>query len=145
MSELFSMDKAKELLNGGMSKAQELLKDTSKVDDLLVQLEAKLKEVPNVGGVLANVPLMASMVKGYITKEYTEVSPKVIVTLISAFIYVVKGKDLIPDNIPVLGQLDDIAMIGLALTFVEPELKAYEAWRDNKQLNTIKVEEENQG
>lgn len=145
MSELFSMDKAKELLNGGMSKAQELLKDTSKVDDLLVQLEAKLKEVPNVGGVLANVPLMASMVKGYITKEYTEVSPKVIVTLISAFIYVVKGKDLIPDNIPVLGQLDDIAMIGLALTFVEPELRAYEAWRDNKQLNTIKVEEENQG
>ena len=145
MSELFSMDKAKELLNGGMSKAQELLKDTSKVDDLLVQLEAKLKEVPNVGGVLANVPLMASMVKGYITKEYTEVSPKVIVTLISAFIYVVKGKDLIPDNIPVLGQLDDIAMIGLALTFVEPELKAYEAWRDNKQSNTIKVEEENQG
>ena len=145
MSELFSPEKAKQLLDGGLGKAQDLLKDTSKVDDLLVQLEAKLKEVPNVGGVLANVPLMASMVKGYITKEYTEVSPKVIVTLISAFIYVVKGKDLIPDNIPVLGQLDDIAMIGLALTFVEPELKAYEAWRDNKQSNTIKVEEENQG
>lgn len=137
MSELFSPEKAKELLDGGLSKAQDLLKDTSKVDDLLKQLEDKLEEIPNVGNVLSNVPLMISMVKGYITKEYTEVSPKVIVTMLSAFVYLVKKKDIIPDNIPVLGQLDDIAVVGLALTFVEPELKAFEAWRDNKENNVI--------
>ena len=137
MSELFSPEKAKQLLDGGLSKAQDLLKDTSKVDDLLKQLEDKLEEIPNVGNVLSNVPLMISMVKGYITKEYTEVSPKVIVTMLSAFIYLVKKKDIIPDNIPVLGQLDDIAVVGLALTFVEPELKAFEAWRDNKDNNII--------
>ena len=137
MSELFSPEKAKQLLDGGLGKAQDLLKDTSKVDDLLKQLEDKLEEIPNVGNVLSNVPLMISMVKGYITKEYTEVSPKVIVTMLSAFIYLVKKKDIIPDNIPVLGQLDDIAVVGLALTFVEPELKAFEAWRDNKDNNVI--------
>ena len=137
MSELFSPEKAKELLDGGLSKAQDLLKDTSKVDDLLKQLEDKLEEIPNVGNVLSNVPLMISMVKGYITKEYTEVSPKVIVTMLSAFVYLVKKKDIIPDNIPVLGQLDDIAVVGLALTFVEPELRAFEAWRDNKENNVI--------
>ena len=137
MSEGFSPEKAKQLLDGGLGKAQDLLKDTSKVDDLLKQLEDKLEEIPNVGNVLSNVPLMISMVKGYITKEYTEVSPKVIVTMLSAFIYLVKKKDIIPDNIPVLGQLDDIAVVGLALTFVEPELKAFEAWRDNKDNNVI--------
>lgn len=137
MSELFSPEKAKELLDGGLSKAQDLLKDTSKVDELLKELEDKLEEIPNVGNVLSNVPLMISMVKGYITKEYTEVSPKVIVTMLSAFVYLVKKKDIIPDNIPVLGQLDDIAVVGLALTFVEPELRAFEAWRDNKENNVI--------
>lgn len=148
MAELFDATKAKELLEDGFGKAQDLLKDTKKVDEVLDQLQEKLKEVPTVGGVLSNIPLMISMVKSYITQEYAEVSPKVIVTMLSAFIYLIKKKDIIPDNIPVIGQLDDIAVVGLALTFVEPELKAYELWRDNKDTaeNLIKeVGEENQG
>jgi uncharacterized membrane protein YkvA (DUF1232 family) len=72
------------------------------------------------------------MVKSYISKEYTDVSAKVIITMISAFLYVVKRKDLIRDNIPFIGFLDDIAVLGVALTFVDPELKAYAEWRKNK-------------
>ena len=133
MSDMISLDKAKELLESGIGEAQELIKNPSKVDDLLVQLEQKLSGVPVAGTTLAEVPLMISMVKSYITKEYAEVSPKVIATIVAAFLYLVKKKDLIPDNIPVVGKLDDIAVVALALKFVEPELKAFAQWRDGNQ------------
>ncbi|MBO4365579.1 MAG: DUF1232 domain-containing protein, partial [Eggerthellaceae bacterium] len=95
----------------------------------------KLKDLPGgFVGALENIPLMASMVKSYVTREYTEVSPKVIITLVSALIYVVKGKDLIPDAIPVIGVADDVAVIALAMKINEPELKEYAAWRDQHAL-----------
>ena len=129
----FSMDKAKALLDGGISEAQELLQNPSKVDEVLSQFENKLKDVPAIGNTLADVPVMVSMVKGYITKEYTEVSPKVVATLVAAFLYLVKKKDLIPDNVPVIGIADDLAVLGLAIKLSEPELAAFKAFRDGKR------------
>ncbi len=128
----FDVNSAKAAIEGGMAEAQELVKDPSKIDDLLVKLEESLKGVPVAGDTLANIPLTVSLIKSYVTKEYTEVSPKVIISLISAFIYLLKKKDIIPDNIPLLGQVDDIAVLGFALKFVEPELQAYAKWRDAK-------------
>ena len=128
-----SIDKAKSLLEGGISEAQELIQNPSKVDELLLQLENMLKEVPAVGETLADLPLMIAMVKGYITKQYSEVSPKVIATLVAAILYLVKRKDIIPDNIPILGIADDLAVLGLALKLSEPELEAFRAFRDGKK------------
>ena len=141
MTDVFSMDKAKTLLDGGISEAQKLISDPAKVKDLLGQIEGKLKEVPVIGETLSDVPLMVAMIKSYITREYTEVSPKVIALMVSAFVYLVKKKDVIPDSIPVLGFADDIAVIGLALKLSEPELAAYKQWRDGgrKQGMTIKA------
>lgn len=123
---------ARDILDQGTEEAQEVIQNPSKVDELLLQLEAKLKEVPAIGSTLADLPLMISMVKAWITKEYTEVSPKVIACLVGAIIYLLKKKDLINDAIPVVGIVDDIAVLGLALKLSEPELKAYAAWRDAK-------------
>ena len=123
---------AQELLDKGVEEAQEVIQNPSKVDELLLQLEEKLKEVPAIGSTLADLPLMISMVKAWIKKDYTEVSPKVIACLVGAIIYLLKKKDLISDAIPVVGILDDVAVLGLALKLSEPELKAYAEWRDGK-------------
>ena len=123
-------EQAKQALENGIAEAQELLKDPKKIDDLLKQLEEKLKDVPVAGSVLSDIPQMVAMIKGYVTGKYTNVSVKVIATLVAAFIYVVKKQDLINDEIPVLGQLDDIAVIAAAFMLCEPELKAFAAWRE---------------
>ena len=123
-------EQAKQVLENGIAEAQELLKDPKKIDNLLKQLEEKLKDVPVAGSVLADIPQMVAMIKGYVTGKYTNVSVKVIATLVAAFIYVVKKQDLINDEIPVLGQLDDIAVIAAAFMLCEPELKAFAAWRE---------------
>jgi uncharacterized membrane protein YkvA (DUF1232 family) len=73
---------------------------------------------------------MIDMIRSYITREYTAVSPKVIATLVAAIIYLVTGKDLIPDNVPVVGYADDLAVFAAAFLIDEPELKAYAQWRE---------------
>ena len=127
------LEKAKEAIAGLTSQAEELIKDPGKIEDLLRQFEAKIKEVPMAGDALSRVPLMISMIRSYITQEYTVVSPKVIVTLLAAVIYLLKGKDLIPDNIPVAGYADDLAVFVAAFMINEPELAAYAQWRGEKE------------
>ncbi len=126
------LEKAKEAIAGLTGQAEELIKDPGKIEALLKQFEEKVKEVPVAGEALSKVPLMISMIRSYITQEYTVVSPKVIVTLLAAIIYLLKGKDLIPDNIPVAGYADDLAVFVAAFMINEPELAAYAQWRGEK-------------
>ena len=126
-------EKIKAVLEEGMDKATNLLKSNEQVTNLIDMVQTKIQETPLLGTAVAGLPNMISMVKSYITKEYDVVSPKVIATIVSAFIYLVKRKDLIKDTIPVLGQLDDIAVIVLAMNFIKPELTAYAEWKDAKE------------
>jgi len=132
MASIINLDNAKQILDSGLEQAQQLLNDPSKIDGLLMMVEEKCREVPTIGNALGDIPLMISMIKDYVTKEYPEVSLKVVATLVSAFIYLVKKKDIIPDNVPILGALDDIAVIALALRICQPELLSYKLWREDK-------------
>ena len=125
-------DQARSWLDKATEEAQAFIQSPSKVDELLIQLEKKLQDVPTIGKTLSNLPTMIAMVKAWITKEYTEVSPKVIACLVGAVIYLLKQNDLINDRIPVVGHLDDMAVMGLALKLSEPELEAFKAWREKK-------------
>ena len=127
-----NMEQARGLLDKGTEEAQEIIQNPSKVDEILVQLEEKLKTVPAIGSTLADLPLMVAMVKAWIKKDYTEVSPKVIACLVGAILYLIRKKDLISDSIPIIGIADDLAVMGLALKLSEPELKAFAEWRAAK-------------
>ena len=135
MAEQFSMEWARGIVEGGVQKAQNLIDDPAQVEGLLQELQDKLKGLPDsVTKAFNNVPLMANMVKSYVTREYTEVSPKVIISLVSAFLYLVKKDDLIADNVPIVGYADDLAVATIAMVINEPELKAYAQWRESNGL-----------
>ena len=133
----FSMEQAQEVLNKGIEEAESVISSPSKVDEILMQLEEKLKAVPVIGSTLSDLPLMISMIKAWIKKEYTVVSPKVIACLVGAVIYLIKKKDLISDSIPIIGHADDLAVLGLALKLSEKELKAFAEWRDAQAGGTV--------
>ena len=67
-------EKAKEAIAGLTGQAEDLIKDPGKLEELLKQFEAKIKELPVAGEALSKVPLMISMIRSYITREYTAVS-----------------------------------------------------------------------
>lgn len=144
MAEQFTAEWAKSIIDDGMQKAQGLVDNPEQINDLLNQLQEKLKELPDtVSTAFSNVPVMAQMVKCYATREYTEVSPKVIISLISAFIYLVKKNDLVSDDIPIVGYADDLVIATVAMAINEPELNAFKAWRDqqeNEPIDLVPVE-----
>ncbi len=129
MAETISFEKAKEVIRQLTGQAEEMLNDPSKVEEMLQRLEAKMKTVPTIGESLARLPLMISMIRAYIRKEYTVVPPKTIASMLGAVLYLLISRDLIPDKTPLIGLVDDIAIAGVALKLNEPELNAYSQWR----------------
>ena len=130
MSETISFEKAKEVVRELTGRAEEMLNDPNKVEEMLQKLEARMKAVPTIGEALSRLPLMISMIRAYIRKEYTDVPPKTIASMLGAVLYLLISRDLIPDKTPIIGLADDIAVGGVALKLNEAELNAYSAWRE---------------
>ncbi|MBQ9912524.1 MAG: DUF1232 domain-containing protein [Firmicutes bacterium] len=129
MAATISFEKTKEVLRNLTAQAEEMLNDPDKVEKMLQDLEARMRTVPKVGDTLALLPLMISMIRAYVRKEYTEVSKKTIASMMGAGLYLLVGRDLIPDKTPIVGLFDDIAVLGAALKLSEKELNDYSAWR----------------
>lgn len=129
LSELLSEEKLSEQIKKNKSKAIELLKDKEKMDHFLERLEIKLSQIPLAGKYLSDVPTFISLVKAYISKEYTEIPIGSIIAIVGALIYVFSPIDLIPDILPVIGISDDAAVVGLVFKFVHGDVMEYREWR----------------
>ena len=134
MSENLSEEQVKEALESGYAQSESLLNDKDELDDFLYRLEQKIKEIPNVGEQLSMVPVMISLVKNYVQGKYTTVPYGTILAILSALIYLLSQIDLIPDFLPGIGYLDDIAVVGFCITMVKTDIESYDVWRQAQGL-----------
>ena len=128
-----SEQKAQKELERGYDEAKKILNDKDRLERLLQRLEKKLKVIPMVGDMLANVPVMVSLVRSYIKKEYTDIPIGTIIAIISAVVYIVSPVDIIPDFIPGMGYLDDAAVVVACLKLVGGDVEEYVKWRDESK------------
>lgn len=136
-----SNEQAQSILDATSLQAEGILGDRTQVDDILNQVKAQVADLPAAAvGALSNVPVMATMIKSYVTQEYTNVSPKVVASVLGALLYLVKGKDIIPDSIPLIGLVDDVAVVALALKINEKELEEFKQWEATGQLPSTEVQ-----
>ena len=125
-----SEEEAAVALESNHEKAEELLKDPDKTERFLQRTEEKLKKIPLVGNKLADVPVMISLVRSYIKKQYTDLPVGTIIAITSALIYFLSPIDLLPDSIPVLGYFDDATVIAACWKLVESDVNEYIKWRE---------------
>jgi uncharacterized membrane protein YkvA (DUF1232 family) len=71
---------------------------------------------------------MLRLIRAYFRGEYRNVSQDALLTIIAAVSYLVDPFDLIPDEIPFLGFLDDATVIGFAITRTRPALDEFMTW-----------------
>jgi len=71
---------------------------------------------------------MLRMLSAWIKRDYTEVSPKAIISLLAAVIYFVNPLDLISDFIPFIGFLDDIIIITYVVAMFNKEIERFMVW-----------------
>lgn len=79
--------------------------------------------------VIADVMLLIAMVGDYYHGRYREVPWTTIAVVTFALLYVLNPLDLIPDVLPVVGYVDDAAVVALCLKAVRSEVRAYGEWK----------------
>lgn len=122
-------DKAQEFYEKSSAEAEDILKDEDKMERFLQKLEQKLKTVPVAGNALAYVPLMMSLIRSYVKKEYTEPPVTSMISIVVTLIYFLSPIDLIPDTIPGAGYIDDAVVVSGCLALVRTDLEDYRIWR----------------
>jgi len=89
-----------------------------------------LTKLPLVGETVNDIQDAVSMINAYYKGEYKNVPTKVLIGCAAIAVYMALPFDLIPDNIPVLGFVDDAFVIKLILgTCISKELETYRLWR----------------
>ena len=128
--------KAQSVLESKYEEAARVLKDEDQIERLLQSLEKLLKDIPLAGEAISSLPVLISLVRSYVKKEYTDIPVGSVVAVVAAILYTVSTIDFIPDFIPVAGYLDDAAVIAVCLNHVSSEVEEYRAWRvaNGKQL-----------
>jgi len=134
-------EKAAETLERGYQEAESTLDDSEKLSALLKKLKQKMKSLPMVGSVLANVPTMFKLLNSYLKGDYTDIPRKQLVILVSAVSYLVSPIDLVPDFIPVVGLMDDMAVVSICIKATQSELEKYLSWREQNGLQNTADED----
>mgnify|MGYP001331362060 CR=1 FL=1 len=83
-----------------------------------------------------NLIALVRMMRAWLKGDYKNISTKSIIAVVAALLYFVNPLDLIPDFIPIIGQIDDVFIVGYLIKTLNKELERFIAWE--KENNTQK-------
>lgn len=97
-----------------------------------IEIKDKVKSIPSLHKLLKDVQLCLELIRDYRSGAYKNIAAWAIVAVVFGLLYLVNPVELIPDFIPVIGYMDDVAVLALILKLVQSELEKYAAWRKTR-------------
>ncbi|HEY0286103.1 MAG TPA: YkvA family protein [Pseudomonas sp.] len=94
-----------------------------------------------LGKLKDDLKLLQALCLAYWRGEYRAISLKAIVSVVAGLMYFLSPLDAIPDWIPGLGMLDDIAVLAWVMKSLDAELNAFRAWRARQSPEKLAVVE----
>jgi uncharacterized membrane protein YkvA (DUF1232 family) len=107
-------------------------KDVQKVINKSEEIQKKFSAKGPLGRFIEDGQLLISIVKDYWSGAYRQIPYSAIASIVFALIYVLNPFDLMPDMLPIIGQLDDVAVMGACLMLVENDLHQYKDWKEGQ-------------
>jgi uncharacterized membrane protein YkvA (DUF1232 family) len=104
-------------------------KDIDKVVARSEEIKKKFRPGGPLQRFIVDGQLLLGMVKDYWAKRYRRVPLGVIGAAVFTLLYVFNPLDMIPDVLPLVGQIDDAALVAACLMLIEHDLRSYEAWK----------------
>ncbi|MBZ9651971.1 YkvA family protein [Psychroflexus montanilacus] len=102
--------------------------DFDTVFDRKDQLFAKINH-PEWKKYKQKIILMFQFLKDVKQKKYPETPWKTLAAMIFTVLYIINPLDLIPDFIPIIGYIDDLAVFGFVLKLINKDLESYQEWK----------------
>ena len=107
--------------------AGKLIMFTKSVTDKL----EPLRGLPLIGGTVADIQDLISMLNDYCLGKYRKPPFSVIAASVVILAYAASPLDLIPDQLPIIGAVDDILVAKLLLgACADHELERYREWKE---------------
>jgi uncharacterized membrane protein YkvA (DUF1232 family) len=116
------------------AEAESYAKNPEHLRKLLTDAREKINHTPR-GPFAETWPYLMGMIRvirAFHQGEYRDISSPNLLTIIAAIIYFVSPFDLIPDSVPILGNIDDALVVRRALESVRADLDAFMAWETSK-------------
>lgn len=115
-------------------KAEKYKNDPEAINELLgdAQRKAKKQKGP-LSGRFDDIMTLTRLVRAYVKGDYREVSWETVALAIGALIYFLSPVDLIPDVIPVVGYIDDAAVIGFVVASIYTDLNNFRDWEASQE------------
>jgi uncharacterized membrane protein YkvA (DUF1232 family) len=117
------------------TKAEQYKDDPEKTDKLLKDAQEKAKRQRGpLSGRFDDIMTLIRLVRAYFKEDYREVPWETIALAIGALIYFLSPADLIPDFIPVVGYVDDAAVIGFVVASIYNDLNDFRDWEQQQPV-----------
>ncbi len=100
--------------------------------DIINKAFKKVMDIDKSSGQLnllfKKVVLFIKMLQSYVSGEYRNIPLRTIIAIAAALLYFINPFDLIPDMIPGIGMLDDLAVMMWLTGSIDKDIKDYEAF-----------------
>ena len=77
--------------------------------------------------------LLISVVKDYRAGVFRKIPFGTVAAIVVTLIYVLNPFDLVPDFLPIIGQLDDAAVVAACMILIEHDLQTYKLWKQDQK------------
>src|SRR5512143_122663 len=121
----------KALIKAGAKSVSD--KDIIKVVAKSEEIQKKFRRGGPLQRFILDGQLLLSMIRDYWSRTYRQVPVGVVGAVVFTLLYVFNPLDLMPDVLPIVGQIDDAALVAACLMLIEHDLRAYEAWKATRQ------------
>ncbi len=119
-----------------VGKAEEYMKKPTRMKQLLNDAYTKASEKKDVGSIAheawETLQTMLRLIRTSISGEYTGLPTSTVIAAVAVTIYFLSPIDLIPDFIPVLGLLDDVALVAWFSTTIKEEMDKFLEWEKTR-------------
>lgn len=115
-----------------LKKEAKKVKKKEDLRDLLSKqkkIENKIRKNESVNEYVDKVRVMFGLIRDYTKGSYRQVPWKTIAAVAGGLLYAFNPFDLIPDFIPMVGMVDDAAVIAACLRLVNDDLEDYLSWK----------------
>jgi uncharacterized membrane protein YkvA (DUF1232 family) len=119
-----------EFVKEGAEKMTE--KDVEKVVDKSEEIKKKFTAYGPLKRFMEDAKLLIALVKDYWRRNYRQVPFGVIGAIAFTLIYILNPFDLVPDVLPIIGQIDDASVFTACLMLIERDLLKYKKWKEEQ-------------